>query len=420
MLFFKNLLGLVVLILFSSESYAQIQDTIPQLIKKSTDRSLKIAGDKKWLESIEDYTKIDQKQLEEITKLTEKSRVLLKNSLIDNFDYSNNDASLIAGFGEVENEGTSEKSLVEEDAVILISMSMPEELVLSAMRASEDNNIPLYLNGMVKGSKTITDSQKLIIMLAQKAGISPRVAINPLVFRKYNISAVPAVVVRDGNRVAVKYGLLNVDYVVEEAITKFADSSEEVLELGMTGKVYQIEEKDLIEEIKERFNQKNWENKKDEAIARFWKHTKLNGLPNATEDAIWYIDPTVRVTKDIRNAEGDLIALAGEVKNPLKQFPMQMTYFIINPNEPKQIVWLQKKLSNVKGQFQLMITHIDRNRGWEHFKELRETLAVPIFVMPKEVPKRFGVKAVPTIVETTQDGYLKIIQSNVSFEKTSE
>jgi conjugal transfer pilus assembly protein TraW len=420
MLFSRKALSLSALVLISTASHSQSEETVPQIVQQSLDKSMKKAQDKEWLESIEKYTKIDPKQLESIKKLTEKSRHLLKDSLIDNFDYSENDASLVSGFGDVESGSLDETVLNEEDTVILISMSMPQDLILSAMRTSEENDVPLYLNGMTKGSKNLTDSQKVIVTLAQSAGINPKIAINPLVFRKYDISAVPAIVVRQGDRVAIKYGLLNVDYVLEEANNKFAESQDEIIELGYAGKVFHIEEKDLVEEIKDRFNQKNWDNKKDEAIARFWEHTKLHGLPNATEDATWFIDPTVRVTKDIRNAQGELIAQAGEVKNPLKQFPMQMTYFIINPNELKQIAWLQKKLSTIKGQFQLMITHIDRNRGWEHFKELRQTLAVPIFVMPKEVPERFGVKAVPTIVETTTDGYLKVIQSNVSFEKISE
>jgi len=416
MSFFKKTLGTAILIMACTAVYSQTEKTVPKLVSDSIENSLNKAKEKGWLDGVEEFSKIDESQLESITKLTEKSRELLRESLEDDFDYSQNEASLMAGFGEVKTEEEKGNVLYENDTVILISMSMPEKLILSAMRVSENKGVPIYLNGMVKGTKNITESQKVIITLAQEAGLKPKIALNPLAFREYDISAVPVVIIQKEGQVAIKYGMLNVDYVYEEAITKFSESKEEVIHLATSGKLYKIEEKDLIEEIKDRFNQKNWANKKDEAIARFWKHTKLNSLPNATEDAAWYIDPTVRVTKDIRNANGDIIAKAGEVKNPLKEFSMKMTYFIINPTEEKQVQWVKDKLSTITGQFQLMITHIDRNKGWEHFSQLRKSLDVPIFVMPKEVPERFGVKAVPTMVKTTTDGYLKVSQVNLDFD----
>ena len=114
--------------------------------------------------------------------------------------------------------------------------------------------------------------------------------------------------------------------------------------------------------------------------------------------------------KDIKNPAGEIIARAGETKNPLKQFPMKMTYLIVDPTIEKQVIWLKQRLRNISGQFQVMITHLDKNRGWEHFTEIRKKFNVPIFVMPKEVLERFKVKASPTIVTTTTDGYLKVDQ----------
>jgi conjugal transfer pilus assembly protein TraW len=412
MLFFKRVIVSTAFIFLTATAASKEQSeqqSLPDLIEASTQNALKQAKEMGWLDNVKQYQKIDEKQVEQIQVLTEKSRTLLSKSLVDDFDFTDEAANIVAGFGGTKNEEIKGVKM-EDDAVLLVSLSMPPKMLISAMRMSESHGIPIYLNGMIKGSHTLTDTYKALLMLAKKGGVKPKIAINPIVFREYNVTVVPAIIVKKGSRSAIKYGMLNVPYVIEQAEDTWLNEKDNDIELPTVGKLFLVEEMDLIEQMKNRFAKIDWEEKQKKAAARFWDNVTLVGLPQATKDETWFIDPTVHITKDIKNAQGEVIAKAGETKNPLKQFPMMMTYFIVDPTNEEQIAWLTGQLNHIRGQFQVMITHLDKKRGWDHFTEIRKTFNVPIFVMPKEVVQRFKVKASPSKVTTTTDGYLKVQQ----------
>ncbi len=51
-------------------------------------------------------------------------------------------------------------------------------------------------------------------------------------------------------------------------------------------------------------------------------------LPPAQEHKEFLIDPTVRVTQDVKDKQGRVIASAGELINPLSRFPQNLTMII--------------------------------------------------------------------------------------------
>ncbi len=59
------------------------------------------------------------------------------------------------------------------------------------------------------------------------------------------------------------------------------------------------------------------------------------------------IDPTVRVTQDVKDKQGRVIASAGELINPLSRFPQNLTMIIFDPLNPGQLVWLSSSIDNV-------------------------------------------------------------------------
>ena len=156
----------------------------------------------------------------------------------------------------------------------------------------------------------------------------------------------------------------------------------------------------------------DWETKKKQAVKRFWKNYKTFELPQATEERQWLIDPTVRVVKDIKNGKGEVLARAGDVLNPLTQFPMSLRIFVINPSIAKEIDWLKNELKKVSGMFQVHITHVDKSNGWENLNEIRSALGTPVFLLQAQVLKKFDITATPSVVQTRPDGLIQVEQVN--------
>ena len=79
--------------------------------------------------------------------------------------------------------------------ILFISFSMPNMLLEQVAHESARLNIPLVLNGLHKSSMRKTLGK--IFELAQKEkGVS--VQIDPVAFKKYGITRVPALIVDDG------------------------------------------------------------------------------------------------------------------------------------------------------------------------------------------------------------------------------
>nr|WP_284736553.1 hypothetical protein [Escherichia coli]QHJ90680.1 hypothetical protein [Escherichia coli] len=66
-------------------------------------------------------------------------------------------------------------------------------------------------------------------------------------------------------------------------------------------------------------------------------------LPPAQEHKEFLIDPTVRVTQDVKDKQGRVIASAGELINPLSRFPQNLTMIIFDPLNPGQLVWAEQQ-----------------------------------------------------------------------------
>nr|MBG9386379.1 conjugal transfer protein TraW [Klebsiella pneumoniae] len=88
-------------------------------------------------------------------------------------------------------------------------------------------------------------------------------------------------------------------------------------DLGVKGPVEKISEPDLIDVAKKRLANIDWEEKKKQAIERFWTKQNFNELPRAPKSRTREIDPSVMITSDISTPDGTVFAHAGDVINPL-------------------------------------------------------------------------------------------------------
>ncbi|WP_028114989.1 TrbC family F-type conjugative pilus assembly protein [Ferrimonas kyonanensis] len=361
------------------------------------------------LSNIDQYQAIDPARLEQAAELAKQVQESMREKLLQE-GMQQNQVDALAGQGPEPYENKP-----KPEAVLFVSSSMPESQLKAAYKYAEQRGIVVYYRGLLPGTKNIPQSiarvRKQVASLNLKS--EPKIGIDPIAFDDHDITVVPTLVIsRDGQQAMVS-GLFNLDYLQEQLVAAPADTD---VDLGSRGTVYDIKERHLVAEMKARAANIDWKAKQKETVASYWQRKAIPSLPRATKDEQFWIDPTVRVTKDVLNAQGDLLARAGETFNPIAKYVLHITYLIIDASSEAQIRWAQAQLAEITGQFQLMITGLNRSRGWDGYTEIRQRLKVPVFVMPALAKQRFQLTAVPAKVATTESGYLQVNQYQLKDE----
>ena len=182
--------------------------------------------------------------------------------------------------------------------------------------------------------------------------------------------------------------------------------------LGVQGPVRPVEEKSLLLEIQERLSNIDWEAKKKAAIDNFWRKKEFHHLPKAQEDDEWFIDPTIKVTKDIVNPRGDQLAYKGQVLNPLNHATTNLVIYAFDAKDMDQLNWVLKKLKEPQpGQVMLMTSRLDKERGWKHLDAIRGTFKQDVYLLPEEIVSKFQLSALPARISTDlEKGLLQVKQ----------
>lgn len=291
---------------------------------------------------------------------------------------------------------------VQRNGMLFVSMSMPTPSLMSALQVAADHDIPVSFIGLIKGTKQVPDTIMVLKKLAKKAKLTtePEVLLNPVDFVKYGINVVPTLIKDDGaGHFHRLEGSINADYFYDAINLEEADGKYVNQRVGPT---WQIEEKNLIDEMKDRFAAIDWEAKKREAVQRFWQHQKFTDLPAAVKDEKWMIDPTVKVLKDMKDKSGAVIYRAGDVINPLEKAPLPLRMIIINPVSQPEIEFVKRyrKEHPFQGQTILMGTNFTRDKGWDVMQNVSTALNGRVQLMPKEVAARFQLSGTPAVIET--------------------
>ena len=121
---------------------------------------------------------------------------------------------------------------------------------------------------------------KLIQKLSAISNVEPNVGINPLRFKEFNVTGVPTIVIRNGNKHLIAQGTLNAQYAKEQFDQKQGDFKFEPL-----GQLFNIDEPDIIEQMKAVAGKIDWAEKQRLAKERFWKKYKTYPLPTSDESS---------------------------------------------------------------------------------------------------------------------------------------
>ena len=180
-------------------------------------------------------------------------------------------------------------------------------------------------------------------------------------------------------------------------------------DFGVIGQTFPITEESFIAMLKKRLDSVDIEKEQEKVQARAKEQIEnplpVSGITEATKDREFYFDPSYTLDKDVVLPYGKILHKAGTKVNPLEHMDLNRRLFFLDGRKPKQVVWLKEQLDTKvlaqeqKEQVEDRIILV----GGSVFK-LKEILGQDhedkvYFDQVGELTKKFGIKAVPALVE---------------------
>lgn len=226
----------------------------------------------------------------------------------------------------------------QEEIFYFFSFSMPKESIMLAMEDAVRINahcrkkVILVLRGFVEGGLKATIREFYALMKEKRVQGDWPLIIDPPLFEKYGVTEVP-LIVREGSGGT---GSIKGDIRLGAALEKL---EEEPAAHGKYGSTYAIKEKDLLlviaskrAEVEQKLRERAREIKKTAYVL-----SRYDGkFEQAKEDRVYYLDPSVILTEDIRDHQGRVLFARGSSFNPADYLPLGR-YIIIDGNSEKQV-----------------------------------------------------------------------------------
>jgi conjugal transfer pilus assembly protein TraW len=273
------------------------------------------------------------------------------------------------------------------------SLSMPEDRIRQVMQEAARTGAVMVLRGLHGGS--IESTAKKLAGIYGKRGYP--VEIDPTLFDDFHIKTVPTILEkREGKGVWQAEGDVSLKYAVE----KFASSP--AGDLGLIGPTYPIEEKNMLTLIYERLRLLDWREKAREIEERAFRFEGPS-IPTATSPKTYYVDPSIVLSKAIKDHTGKVLFAAGTKINPADYVPLAGKYIVINGERSPQV-----KMA-LKGHYKnIMVTSGD-------LRALMKKYKTPFYIANEAVIDRFSISAVPSVI--SQEGRLIKVEQLVPPKK---
>ncbi len=177
-------------------------------------------------------------------------------------------------------------------------------------------------------------------------------------------------------------------------------------DLGVRGATWAVAEPDLLLEIETRLLEMQRSGElarlEDEARTRVRQSLEepepVPGIARAREQRSRMLDPSIAVARDIRTADGTLIAAAGTRINPVERLPLTRDLIFVDGRRAVEIAWaLARERENGRPAKIVLLA----GRPLDLMRRYRQPF---FFDTGGRLAARFGIAATPTVV--AQDGSL--------------
>jgi conjugal transfer pilus assembly protein TraW len=300
----------------------------------------------------------------------------------------------------------SDKSQIQDGKVILppdevkalfVSFSMSDRELKEAFIAASEHGAEVYINGLHPDDDNIGLTLRRFRELGADIENKPSARFHPKAFEEFNVQSVPFMISMSKGKVLSVSGLLNMSWLDEQG-----ENEKGRIDFGIQGPTKPVIERSLLDDIQLKLSRVDFDAKKKAAVDNFWKKRDFVSLPQSRKSESWFIDPTVKVTSDIVNSQGDVLARKGDIINPLASVPALNTYVLFNARDIKQLQWADKQRNSgtLVGTVMFMSSELDKENGWDHLSTLRKHFKQEIYLLPKEMVERFNITSLPVIVST--------------------
>lgn len=242
------------------------------------------------------------------------------------------------------------------------------------------------------------------------------VEIDPEAFRTYQVEAVPVYLVREEGKWFEVQGMISLE-----------GARENVRRRGplVVGELYPIAEPDILSIIEQRAQDYDWSSALNRAQSRMTQNIAPTfDLPTVTQNHEEFFTPTFTVPHDIViPAQGGqpehVLAYGGQSFNVLDYTNLQVPIIVFDASDSRQVQMVQHWVRNRYSSADLFVLNADKSTdGTPSQISLAKQFGRPVYPWFGRMTDRFGVRAVPAIVEQS-DKKLRISYVRPSFQKNN-
>ena len=349
------------------------------------------------------------------------------------------------------------------DTYIFVSYSLGDDALRDILEyASGKDNVELVMRGIPEDSN-LAEGLLRMRELAAEFDPAPNIIIDSMLYRAYDVKAVPTVVRVTDNRM-MRPKVLIIDAVRDElnmtederksydeiakvnttevdenykgrTVPMFLAKVEglnnprwlnEQIEMGHLGDfgnrgyIYPIDEPDIMELMQRRALKVDWQKAKQHAIDNFWNEQskRFFPMPTAKSSVSRVVDPTFMVAQDIKDLAGNYIAREGDMVNPLDKLPFTDAIVIFNPKRKDEVEvakLLKARFQKDKtiGQVVWIATEFDTAKGWDSYTDITELLDAPVYLVMPEIIDRWQLQVTPSVI-TADNNTKKFIVEEIA------
>lgn len=285
---------------------------------------------------------------------------------------------------------------------IFLSQSMARGELASAFTLARDRaDVVLVFRGP-KPDQSMAEFMRWIRSML-KAGADDavaRVEIDPPAFRRAQITAAPTLVryASDGTTARVA-GLLNPAWLDEHATSGATE------DLGVRGRVNEIVEVDLEDQLRARAQQLDWNAMKRAALDRYVRRIANTSLPTVVAPRERRLDPSFVVTDEVVSADGTTIARPGQRINPLALHAFRQLLVVIDAGSDQQVALARAIITRERSKRRVTVLAAGLE-GADQLERVRNALDHPVYLLDATVRTRFAIEAAPTTVEADGDAFI--------------
>lgn len=172
---------------------------------------------------------------------------------------------------------------------------------------------------------------------------------------------------------------------------------------GQMGEAWPVIEPDLMDVIKAKLAEAKASGRLDALNQQFADRVKqrvmrpvpVAGIRPAEKDRSWEFDPAVTLESDIRDHQGNLIAMAGQRVNPLDTIALTQKLVFVDGDSADEIAWAMTQGDEQRAKIILV--------NGSPFERMKEHQRRFYFDQSGTLTRHFGIGHTPALVEQEGD-----------------